>query len=163
MRRDSSTTSWRSTSLTGVTRMANASARTLPFLSTCAVVIVSTVVVSPVNAAADSLKVAYAHVRSDGTLDTANSKNVVAMVHGATGGYCFKLTFRPKNAVATIANDPTAPDQGLGAILVAVPPTLLPGCGSMAKPDSVVTTFKETTVGGGAGAGGHAFYVYWTR
>jgi hypothetical protein len=143
--------------------MKNASMRTLYFLSTCAMVVVVSGVVLPVHADTGSLKVAYAHIRSDGTLDTANSKNVASMVHGATGGYCFKLTFRPKNAVATIANDPTAPDQGMGGILVAVPPTILPSCGSMSKPDSVVSTFKETTVGGGEGASGHAFYVYWAR
>jgi hypothetical protein len=132
------------------------------FCASAALIIASGVLVAE-SAAAERLQVAYAHVLSNGKLDAANSRNVVAMVNGATGGYCFKLTFRPRNAVATIANDPTAPDQGLGGILVAVPPTILPSCPPIAKPDSVVTTFKETSVGGGAGAGGHAFYVYWTR
>jgi hypothetical protein len=57
------------------------------------------------NAAAESPKIAYAHVLGDGTLDIANSKNVTE-IGGGNGLYCFKLTFKPKNAVATIANDP---------------------------------------------------------
>jgi hypothetical protein len=106
--------------------------------------------------------VAYAHVRGDGTLDTVNSKNVVAM-GGGNGLYCFKLAFVPKNAVATIADDPTAPDQGLGFIEVALPPTALFTCANIPKPHAVVATFKESTIGGGQSAGGHAFYVYWTK
>jgi hypothetical protein len=74
------------------------------------------------SAAADP-SVAYAHVRGDGTLDTVNSQKVVA-IDGSNGLYCFKLAFKPKNAVATLAADPTAPNQGLGFISVAVPPTL---------------------------------------
>jgi hypothetical protein len=105
---------------------------------------------------------AFAHVRGDSTLDAANSKNVVAM-GGGNGLYCFKLAFVPKNAVATIADDPTAPDQGLGFIEVALPPTALFTCAKIPKPDAVVATFKQTTIGGGQSAGGHAFYVYWTK
>ena len=131
-------------------------------LSTCAVVMIVGGLVSADNATAGPLKVAYAHVLGDGTLDTANSKNVVAIA-GGNGLYCFKLTFTPKNAVATIADDPTAPDQGLGFIMVALPPTPLFTCAAIPKPDAVVLTSKEVTVGGGASAGGHAFYVYWTR
>jgi hypothetical protein len=46
---------------------------------------------------------AYAHVLADGTLDTANSKNIVGEEHspGNTGRYCFDLGFTPKNAIAT--------------------------------------------------------------
>ena len=106
--------------------------------------------------------VAYAHVRGHRTLDTANSKNVVAMGSG-NGLYCFKLAFVPKNAVATIANVPTAPNQGLGFIKVALPPTPLFTCATIPKPHAVVATFNETTIGGRQSAGGHAFYVYWTK
>ena len=132
-------------------------------LSACALVMIFSGLVSAENATAAPLKVAYAHVLGDGTLDTANSRNVVAFQAGGNGAYCFKLTFTPKNAVATIANDPTAPDQGLAFIWVAVPPTVMGTCSTIPKPDSIVSTFKETTIGGGAGAVGHAFYVYWTK
>ena len=106
--------------------------------------------------------VAYAHVNGSGTLDTANSKNVVKM-GGGNGLYCFKLAFVPKNAVATIADDPTAPNQGLSFIEVALPPTPLFTCSGITAPNAVVATFIETTTGGGQSAGGHAFYVYWTK
>ncbi len=100
------------------------------------------------NGMSAALDVAYAHVLGDGTLDTVNSKNVVAMA-GGNGLYCFQLTFVPKNAIATIADDPTAPDQGLGFIYVALPPTPLFTCFTIPSPDAVVATFKETVVGGG--------------
>jgi hypothetical protein len=80
---------------------------------------------------------------------------------GGDGLFCFKLAFVPKNAVATIANDPTAPDQGLGFIEAAVPPTPLFTCTGIPHPDGVVAILKETTIGGGHSAGGHAFYVFW--
>ena len=117
--------------------------------------------VSARNADEAPPKVAYAHVLGDGTLDTANSKNVLEM-GGGNGLYCFKLTFKPKNAIATIASDPTAPNQGLGFIKVAIPPTPTFTCASISKPDAVLETAKETEVGGGSSAGGWAFYVYWT-
>src|SRR5262245_28517030 len=107
-------------------------------------------------------RTAYAHVLGDGTLDTANSKNVVAIA-GGNGLFCFKLKFVPKNAVATIADDPTAPNQGLSFIEVAVPPTALFTCATIPAPDAVVMTANETMVGGGSSAGGHAFYVLWTK
>ena len=68
---------------------------------------------------------------------------------GGNGLYCFKLAFVPKNAVATIADDPTAPAQGLGFIEVALPPTALLTRATIPKPDAVVATFKEATIGGG--------------
>src|ERR1700693_4892363 len=110
-------------------------------ISTCAVMLNVSGLVSAECANAASLKVAYAHVLGSGALDTANSKNVVKM-GGGNGLYCFKLTFTPKNAVATIANDPTAPDQGLGFIMVALPPTPLFTCSTIPKPDAVVSTSK---------------------
>jgi hypothetical protein len=113
------------------------------------------------NADAEPPKIAYAHVLGDGTLDIANSKNVME-IGGGNGLYCFKLTFKPKNAVATIASDPTAANQGLGFIKVAIPPTPTFTCTTIPKPDAVVETAKETEVGGGSSAGGWAFYVYWT-
>lgn len=106
--------------------------------------------------------IAFAHVRGDGTLDAANSLNVVSM-GGGNGLYCFKLSFKPKVAVATIADDPTAPDQGLGFIETAVPPTSTFTCAAMPTPDAVVATMKETTIGGGQSSGGHAFYVQFTN
>jgi hypothetical protein len=105
---------------------------------------------------------AYAHVLGTGALDAANSKNVSALA-GGNGLYCFKLKFKPKNAVATLADDPTAPNQGVGFIKVALPPTPTFTCEGMAKPDAVVETGSETSVNGGQSAGGYAFYVYWTR
>jgi hypothetical protein len=105
--------------------------------------------------------IAYAHVRGDGNLDAANSLNVVAF-DGGNGLYCFKLSFTPKNAVATITNDPTA-DQGLAFTEVAVPPTTPFSCAKISQPDAFVSVFKETSIGGGQSAGGHAFYVYWTK
>ena len=107
-------------------------------------------------------QVAYAHVLGNGTLDTANSKGVVAM-GGGNGLYCFKLAFQPKNAVVTLADDPAAPDQGVGFIKVAVPPTPLFTCATIPKPDAVVETDTETLVNAGKSAGGFAFYVHWTR
>jgi len=45
---------------------------------------------------------AYAKVNDDGTLDTANSKNVIDSVLGTNPGrYCFKLGFTPKNMIAS--------------------------------------------------------------
>lgn len=131
-------------------------------ISTCAALIIVGGLVSACNPTAAPLNVAYAHVLGNGTLDTANSKNVVAIA-GANGLYCFTLTFKPKNAVATIANDPTAPNQGLSFIMVALPPTPTFTCSAIPQPDAVVSTFNETSLGGGASAGGHAFYAYWTR
>lgn len=107
----------------------------MSLVSTCAVVIVGGAV-SARNADAASLKVAYAHVLDDGTLDTGNSKNVVEM-GGGNGLYCFKLTFEPQNAVATLADDPTAPNQGVGFIKVAVPPTPTFTCATISKPNAV--------------------------
>ena len=92
-------------------------------------------------------KIAYAHVLGDGTLDTARSKNVVAM-GGGNGLYCFDLTFVPKSAVATIDNDPVGPEQGLGFVKVALPPTALFTCSAIPTPDATVMTAKETMVGG---------------
>ena len=101
--------------------------------------------------------VAYAHVLGNGTLDTANSKNVLAMA-GGNGLYCFTLAFSPQSAVATIAEDPTAPNQGPGFIRVGLPPTPLFTCATIPAPNAVVATFNQTQ-----SIGGYAFYVYWTK
>ena len=106
--------------------------------------------------------VAYAHVLGNGKLDAANSKNVVAL-GGGNGLYCFKLAFKPKNAIATLADDPTAPNQGVGFIKVALPPTPTFTCATISKPDAVVETGTETSTNSGKSDGGYAFYVYWTR
>jgi hypothetical protein len=117
---------------------------------------------SAVASAAPAPTEGYAHVFGTGSLDAANSKNVTAIA-GGNGLYCFKLKFKPRNAVATLANDPTAPNQGIGFIKVALPPTPTFTCAGMAKPDAVVETGTETSIGGGQSAGGFAFYVYWRR
>lgn len=109
------------------------------------------------NASAAGTKIAYAHVRGDGTLDTANSKNVSAMA-GGNGLYCFKLLFAPKTVVATISEDPTSPSQGPGFIRAALPPTPLFTCAAIPAPSAVVATFNQTQ-----STGGYAFYVYWAR
>ena len=101
--------------------------------------------------------IAFAHVRGDGSLDAANSKNVQLM-GGANGLYCFKLAFTPKTVVATISEDPSAPSQGPGFIRAAVPPTPFFTCSTVPSPSSVVATFNNTQ-----STGGYAFYVYWTR
>ena len=109
-----------------------------------------------------SARVAYAHVLGNGTLDTARSMNVVAMA-GGNGLYCFDLTFVPKNAIATLDNDPVGPEQGLGFIKVALPPTALFTCATIPSPDATVMTAMQTTIGGGTSDGGWPFYVYWTE
>jgi hypothetical protein len=82
---------------------------------------------------------------------------------GGDGLYCFKLAFKPKNAVATLADDPTAPSQAVGFIKVALPPTPTFTCAKIDKPDAVVETGSEKSINGGESAGGYAFYVYWTK
>ena len=106
--------------------------------------------------------VAYAYILGNGTLDTSRSKNVVAM-GGGDGLYCFTLTFTPKNAIATLADDPTAPNQGVGFIKAAVPPTPLFTCNTIPNPDAVVETGSETGINSGESQGGYAFFVRWTR
>ena len=130
---------------------------------TCAVVVGGALWAQTGREAEPSVaSVAYAHVNGDGALDAAHSKNVLAM-GGGNGLYCFKLAFLPKNAMATIANDPTASNQGLGFISAAVPPTPTFTCATVPKQDAVVETSNETAVGSGESAGGYAFYAYWTR
>lgn len=134
----------------------------LLFFATCSVFVVI-FATKAIRANADTLvQIAYAHVLSDGTLDTANSLNVVSM-KGVNGLYCFKLRFKPKNAVATLANDPTASNQGVGFVKVAVPPTPSFTCPGLAKPDAFVETGSETGVNSGQSAGGYSFYVQWTK
>lgn len=55
---------------------------------------------------------AFAHVNADGTLETANTKNVAASnISHTTGIYCFSgLSFTPRNVVASLD-----PGSGLGA------------------------------------------------
>jgi hypothetical protein len=107
--------------------------------------------------------VAYAHVLGNGTLDVANSRNVVAFQGGSNGIYCFQLTFRPKNVVATLADDPTAPNQGVGYIKAQNAPVLPAFCPDVPNADSDVVTGDQTSINGGISAGGYAFYVTWTQ
>jgi hypothetical protein len=108
---------------------------------------------------ATPLAVAYAHVLGNGTLDQTEVKNVVKFYAGSNGVYCFKLSFAPANAVATIANDPTA-SQGLSFVEVALAPTPMSTCPGIPTPNSDVTVFDSVTK---SGTSGHAFYVYWTK
>jgi hypothetical protein len=105
------------------------------------------------------LSVAYAHVLGNGTLDHTEVKNVVKFQAGGNGVYCFKLSFAPANAVATIANDPTA-SQGLAFVEVALAPTPMSSCSNIPTPNSDVTVIDSVTK---SGTSGHAFYVYWTK
>jgi hypothetical protein len=141
-------------------RMRSRLSKVMVMLFACAVIVVGGAMLVPQTGSAPEPKIAYAHVNGDGTLDAAHSKNVVAIA-GGNGLYCFKLGFIPKNAVATIANDPTAPRQGLGFIETALPPTPLFTCEGIPAPDATVSTFEETSIGGGQSAGGWAFYVVW--
>ena len=137
--------------------MRNLFAQRVFVLPTCVVVMIGAA-----SCNRPPVQVAYAHVRSDGTLDTAKSKNVIA-IGGGNGLYCFKLAFTPANVVATLANDPTASNQGVGFIKAELPPTPLFTCNTIPQPDAVVETGTETTVNGGTSAGGYAFYVHWTK
>jgi hypothetical protein len=82
---------------------------------------------------------------------------------GANGIYCFSLSFKPQNAVATLSDDPTAPNQGVGYIKVALPPTPMGTCAKIPNPSAVVLTGSETGPNSGSSAGGYPFYIYWTR
>ena len=55
---------------------------------------------------ADGTAVAFAHVSSAGTLDTANSENIVSadVVSPIAGVYCFTVSFTPRNLIATITS-----------------------------------------------------------
>ncbi|HEY6248854.1 MAG TPA: hypothetical protein VI685_02775 [Candidatus Angelobacter sp.] len=142
--------------------MKNLFAQRIFTVCACIVAIVGSAGLAPDVNAAPPTAIAYAHVLGNGKLDAANSKNVVALGRG-NGLYCFKLTFKPKSAIATLANDPTAPNQGIGFIKVALPPTPTFTCPTIPKPDAVVETGTETSVNSGKSDGGYAFYVYWTR
>lgn len=45
---------------------------------------------------------AYAHVFSNGTLETATAKSIGRVTRPTTGTYCFYLPFKPANVVATL-------------------------------------------------------------
>jgi hypothetical protein len=59
---------------------------------------------------ADGTALAFAYVRADGTLDTANSKGVKGVSSPAVGVYCFDLERPARNAIASVdtAQDPFA-------------------------------------------------------
>jgi hypothetical protein len=113
-------------------------------------------------AAPTRIETAYAHILGNGTIDIARSKGVVA-ISGGNGLYCFKLRFTPRNAVATLADDPAAPDQGLGFVKVSVPPITAFTCPTIKEPDGFVETGSVTGVNAGESAGGYPFYVYWSK
>lgn len=64
----------------------------------------------------------YAHVNSDGTVDTANSKNVTSanISHVSGANYCFKnLPFTPHSVVATLGFGVTLNDDIYAAIVAS--------------------------------------------
>jgi hypothetical protein len=71
--------------------------------------------------------VAYAHILSNGTLDTAHSKNVSASSLAFPGIYCLKITVPVSNASATVdvGNDGTGKFGAASAILGGQDPTNL--------------------------------------
>lgn len=140
----------------------NLSARGLLILFACAVVGIASAASIRSGGGTPPLEVAYAHVLGDGTLDRANSRGVVRMA-GGSGLYCFKLEFQPREAAATLADDPTAANQGVGFIKAALPPTPLFTCDTIPNPDAVVETGSQTSINGGISDGGYAFYVDWRK
>jgi len=93
---------------------------------------------------------AYAHVSSGGTLDTANSKNITAVTHPSTGTYCIALPFTPQAVLGT--PDGFGPDDG-----VLVNPTIssagLGGCPAATYRIRITTAVAPTTLSD------HAFYL----
>jgi hypothetical protein len=82
--------------------------------------------------------VAFAHVKDDGTVDTASSKNITGanVTHAGTGRYCFHgLSFTAKSIVATIDGS----DLGIGSgpvvptVVAGIPPFSLCGVGDAAE------------------------------
>jgi len=61
-----------------------------------------------------------------------------------------------------LANDPTAPDQGVAFIKVENAPVFAGSC-SIPNPDTEVTTGNQTSINGGQSAPEFAFYVTWAR
>jgi hypothetical protein len=106
-----------------------------------------------------SLEKAHANSRSIRLRQRFASKSFRALY----GLYCFKLNFLPTNVVATLADDPTASNQGGGFIKAELRPTPLFTCANVSSPDAVVETGTETSLNGGQSAGGYAFYVHWTK
>lgn len=111
--------------------------------------------VGPAGAAGSAL--AFAHVNANGTLDTANSKNVTISPSGAIGVFCLKVTTAqaPQNVVATL--DISGAGASTDQIRASRVPTIVaPNCASAPGSDTLV----ETTVGTTAGAGANRpFYV----
>jgi hypothetical protein len=70
----------------------------------------------------------YAHVNADGTIDTANSRNVPAGDTSTSDGvYCFSnLPFTPRNVQVTIDSGATTVATELGTAWASVTDT--PGC-----------------------------------
>jgi hypothetical protein len=101
---------------------------------------------------------AFAHVLSDGTLDAANSKNVIDVrppcnpqtscppPQGASTAQCFRLGFTPRSAVVTTEN---ASAQTVGRVEI-------PGSRCAPGYTSAMVTTWDTTTGSTALAG---FYV----
>jgi hypothetical protein len=89
---------------------------------------------------------AYAHVKADGTLDTANSKNISASkLTAGTGYFCVNASVPVSNVIATAA------DNTLGRQIVVSFEDPFTSCPPNA---AVVTTFDKT---GAASAG--PFYI----
>ena len=65
------------------------------------------------NTGAAGSAFAFAHVNSDGTLDTANSSGVTASSSTVMGVYCLTLNDTPRNAVAS-------GDRNQGGVVIAM-------------------------------------------
>jgi len=117
-----------------------------------AVPFVGALIVMTLVAHAQETKIAYAHVL--GEIEKRDRDR-----SGGQWFFCFKLTFKPRNVIATIANDPTAPDQGSAIIEVSLPPLLSASCAKIKDPDSIISTFDLST---NTSHSGHSFYVRWS-
>jgi hypothetical protein len=63
--------------------------------------------------------VAYAHVLSDGTLDSARSEHVSAASHVTTGEYCLTVGVTVSNADATVEPGTTVGGIGYASVVLA--------------------------------------------
>jgi hypothetical protein len=98
------------------------------------------------DAGADGSAVAYAHVNSDGTLDTSLSKNITSAQvakTGSSGAYCFRnLSFTPKSAVATVQYDGGPPVE---KAQVTIFPNGFTDCGAFTGSQVEVTTSNASS------------------
>ena len=74
----------------------------------------------PLAQAADSAPpLAYAHILSDGTLDSADSKNVTAVSSPIDGWYCMKVSVPVHGVIATVDSGDSGGDYGFASGVLA--------------------------------------------